>query len=104
MLRDSSIRVLILNGRSVVDHLEEVANIKLERRLKRIWSLRRESGLDVAGMAYEGVIDKAAGIDLGREVLILGYNHNLQSSFGVTTQIIQAIRSWVSRTAEGTSW
>jgi hypothetical protein len=35
-----------------------------------------------------------AGIDLGRPVLVLGYNHNIQSSFGVTAKVKCAIRKW----------
>jgi hypothetical protein len=39
-----------------------------------------------------------SGVQLGREVLVLGFNHNIQSSFGVTTRVRAAIRQWVART------
>jgi len=97
LLRESRVRILILNGRTVVEQFQQIAGIGLERRKMRAWSLPRQSKPDVAGFAYTGVVDTVAGIELGHDVWILGFNHNLQSSFGVTTQVIHAIRSWVSR-------
>lgn len=97
LLRDSPIRILILNGRSVVHQFHEIAEVTLKRRAMPNWSLPRRSR-DVTGFAYTGVVDSVAGVDLGHELLVLGFNHNLQSSFGVTTRLIRAIRSWVSRT------
>jgi hypothetical protein len=37
-----------------------------------------------------------SGIRLAEEILVLGYNHNLQSSFGVTNTVIFAIRDWIT--------
>ena len=42
-----------------------------------------------------------SGIVLGRKILVLGFNHNIQSSFGVTTKVIQEIRSWIAEESEG---
>jgi hypothetical protein len=95
LLRDSPVRVLILNGRSVVEHFQSVAGLSLENQPMPTWSLPRQSVPDVAGVAYRGVIDTLSGIPLGREILVLGYNHNLQSSFGVTTIVMDEIRDWV---------
>ena len=50
------------------------------------------------GAAYTGVVNRLSGIEFGREILILGFNHNLQSSFGVTTKVIHSIRDWISQT------
>jgi hypothetical protein len=88
---------LILNGRSVVEQFQDIADICLERQEVPAWSLPRQSIPDVPGVAYTGVIDSLSGIGLGRNVLVLGYNHNLQSSFGVTTEVIHAIREWIAR-------
>ena len=60
------------------------------------WSLPRHSTQGVIGIAYQGVTDNLSGVQLGRDLLILGFNHNLQSSFGVTTKVLQEIRKWVS--------
>jgi hypothetical protein len=40
------------------------------------------------------------GIDLERELLVLGFNHNIQSSFGMTTEVTTAIRHWIAEAAE----
>lgn len=36
-----------------------------------------------------------------RDILVLGYSHNIQSSFGVTTEVIGAIRDWVAAQSDG---
>jgi hypothetical protein len=99
LLRDSPVRILILNGSSVVEQFEDITGVSLEKRVMHAWSLRRQSKPDVPGFAYTGVVDTVAGIGLGHEVLILGFNHNLQSSFGISTELIHDIRSWVARTS-----
>jgi hypothetical protein len=52
------------------------------------------------GVAYKGVVSAVSGIKLPHEILVLGYNHNLQSSFGVTNEVIFAIRDWISRAVD----
>ena len=98
-LEDSPVRILILNGSSVVKQFEDIAGVSLERREMRSWSLPRQSQPDVAGFAYKGMIDVVSGIGLGHTMLVLGFNHNLQSSFGVTTEVMHAIRGWITRAA-----
>lgn len=95
LLRDSPVRVLILNGQSVVSKFEEIAGLSLERQTMPEWTLPREKKPDVAGFAYHGTVSELSGLELGHEVLVLGYNHNLQSSFGVSRNVIQGIRSWI---------
>ena len=101
LLRNSPVRVIALNGSSVVEHFQVVAHTKLTRRRMPAWSLPRSSGRGVAGFAYTGHIDSIAGIPIGHTVLVLGFNHNLQSSYGVTSEIVRAIRDWVARAAAG---
>jgi hypothetical protein len=96
LLRDSSIRVLILNGRTVVAQLQKVANVEFQRSEVRQWTLPRKSGLGVVGVAYRGTLTQLSGIDLKRSIVVLGYNHNLQSSFGVTTSVKKAIANRIS--------
>lgn len=103
LLRDSPVRILILNGRSVVEQFEDIAGIYLERQEMPAWSLPRQSKPDVIGFAYRGVVDTLLGIGLHSKVLVLGFNHNLQSSFGVTRKVIHAIRGWISRAASEAS-
>jgi hypothetical protein len=97
LLRDTSVRVLILNGQSVVDHFQGIAGISLEKQEMPKWSLRRQGKPNVRGIAYTGMVDRLSGIELGNSILVLGFNHNLQSSFGVTTEVIQSIRSWITQ-------
>jgi hypothetical protein len=99
LLRDAPVRILILNGRSVVEQFQSIAGVCFESRKMPAWSLPRQSSPDVAGIAYRGVVEALSGIGLGHKILVLGFNHNLQSSFGVTTSVIDAIRRWVARAA-----
>lgn len=99
LLRDSSVRVLILNGQTVVTHLQKVANVEFQRTEMRRWTLPRKSGSGVVGVAFRGTLTRLSGVDLERSIVVLGYNHNLQSSFGVTTFVKQAIAKWVSAQA-----
>jgi hypothetical protein len=103
LLRDSPVRILILNGRSVVEQFQDIAGVCLETEVMPTWSLPRQARPDVRGVSYRGVIDTLSGIALGRDVLVLGFNHNIQSSFGVTTEVIRAIRSWITQSVEEVS-
>lgn len=95
LVRDSNIEVLILNGSAVVQQFERGAPVQMEATTMIDWTLRRQAGPDVKGVAYRGRVNAIAGIRLGREVVVLGYNHNIQSSFGVTTRVTTAIRRWL---------
>jgi hypothetical protein len=98
LLRESPVRLLILNGNSVVQQFQEIAGIRLDKHMKSAWSLPRRSDSDVSGFAYKGAVRNLGGIKLKHEVLVLGFNHNIQSSFGVTTEVSTAIRRWIART------
>ncbi len=99
LLKDSGIRLLILNGKTVILNLERITGVKFEELVMPEWMLPRKSGQGVIGIAYRGVIRQVAGVQLDRGVMVLGYNHNIQSSFGVTNRVKNAIRSWVSASA-----
>lgn len=95
LLRNAPVRVLILNGRSVVDHFESIAGVQLEREVMPQWSLRRPSSF-VDGIAYNGVVENISGVSLGYQLAVFGFNHNLQSSFGVTREVVDSIRNWIA--------
>jgi hypothetical protein len=97
LLRDSSVNILILNGRTVVEEFQNVAGIRLRSQEMVNWSLPRKSKHNVGGVAYSGIVDSLLGVRLEREVVVLGYNHNLQSSYGVTTEVINSIQSWIAQ-------
>jgi hypothetical protein len=90
----SNIRVLVLNGSTVVREFTRLLNGEtLESRPMQSWALQ---GGRVPGVAYVGRVSELNGIPLGRELLVLGYNHNIQSSFGVTTDVVSRIATWVA--------
>jgi hypothetical protein len=99
LLRDSSIRLLVLNGRSVVEQFRKVTGVQLERHEMHEWTLRRRRKPDVAGFGYCASVTALCGVELSSSLLVLGYNHNIQSSFGVTRRAVEAIRDWVTQTA-----
>ena len=99
LLRSSPVRVITLNGSSVVGHFEVITGVRLARRRMSAWSLPRSSGRSVSGFSYTGLVDTISGISLGHKLLVLGFNHNLQSSYGVTGEVVQAIREWIRQAA-----
>lgn len=96
LVRDSPIKLILLNGRSVVNLFQESTKISLQSTIMPDWSLPRQATRDVTGIAYFGVVDSLSGVQLGRHLLVLGFNHNLQSSFGVTSLVLDRIQKWVS--------
>ena len=96
ILQSSSVRLLILNGASVVSALESVLDLRLERQEVQAWTLRRKSKYGVLGIAYSGYIRSVSGVQLEREIQVLGFNHNLQSSFGVKREVVLAIAGWIA--------
>jgi hypothetical protein len=95
LLRDSTIETLVLNGTSVVDNFEEITGVQLVKRKMPSWSLPRNQSSDVPGYSYTGHISSISGIELTRKICVLGFNHNIQSSFGVTTKVKENIRDWI---------
>jgi hypothetical protein len=100
LLRDCPIRLLILNGNSVVENFQEISGVQLDKQAMDDWSLPRRSTTGVTGFAYKGFVRTILDVELEREVLVLGFNHNIQSSFGVTSEVVASIHRWVSETAE----
>lgn len=100
LIRESPIKVVILNGRSVVEQFQYISGLKLRKQLMSSWSLPRIKKTDIPGISYKGLLTKISDIGLGRNVLVLGYNHNIQSSFGVTKKVVISIRKWIKRSVE----
>jgi hypothetical protein len=101
LLKGSKIRVLVLNGQGVVDRFQEVSNIRLERFKMEQWTLKRGRKADVRGFGYKGLLESLCGVMLPHRMLVVGYNHNIQSSFGVTTEAVTAIGTWVAKVIKG---
>lgn len=99
-LRDSSIRLLILNGASVVSQFRALFGVEFESREMPSWILRAKTKTPVLGIAYMGAIQSLAGTAFHRTIKILGFNHNIQSSYGVTRELVSAIKSWIGQESE----
>ncbi len=91
LIASSSVDLLVLNGRSVVDAFVASTASALAVTAVDELNLPRSGGKWVQGLRWDGVVTHIAGYDLGREVRVVGFNHNLQSSFGVTRHVIERI-------------
>jgi thymidylate synthase len=101
LIRDSAITVLIANGTAVIRELEKISDVKLLVEEKDSWVLPRRSGVGVPGYAYAGSLSSVAGISLGRSIRVLGFNHNIQSSYGITLEVKAEIRDWIGESFRG---
>lgn len=99
LLKDSPIDIIVLNGKSVVDHFGNLTDINYELEMMEDWELPRKNG-GVRGISYKGKINSVGGVKLNKEIHVLGYNHNIQSSFGVTTKVQSSIREWITKETE----
>jgi hypothetical protein len=100
LLQDSPVKLLVLNGRAVVENLEKLAGTQFLREVIPEWTLPRKSNQGVPGIGYSGTIKEISGIPLDRQIHVLGYNHNIQSSYGVTKQVKASIQSWIAQSSE----
>ncbi len=87
----SDVKLLILNGRSVAAAFVESTGTALKPTVLPSLALPRASGRPVPGLRWDGTITHIGTRDLGREVRVVGFNHNLQSSYGVTTEVMRRI-------------
>ena len=100
ILRESQVQLLILNGSSVVKGFQSIAGVSLRAEEIPAWALARHSRSYVKGIAYTGVATSVSGVKLDRQITVLGFNHNLQSSFGISMEVTTSIREWITRTIE----
>lgn len=100
VLKYSPIKILVLNGKTVVENFERASGVSFLKEPKEAWCLPRKNGNHIGGFSYEGKISRIADVDIGRDVYILGYNHNIQSSYGVTSSVRMSIQEWISQKAK----
>lgn len=96
LLRDSQVEFIVCNGKSVVQQLEFVGEMNLHREEIEGCELPRKSMPGIKGFGYTGKLSQLCGVDIGREVTVLGFNHNLQSSFGVTNIVVNRLTNWIA--------
>lgn len=97
LLCTSSIEMLILNGQEVVRQFEILARRDLIADRVEAWDLPRRVSNSVPGLRYRDTLTEIGGFPLDTPITVIGYNHNLQSSYGVTSQVRDGIREWVAR-------
>ena len=93
LLSVSPIEVLVLNGRTAVEGFQEAASIQLECKRMDNWTLHYKNGPRL-GFAYCGVVNCLPNIPLNREILVLGYNHNIPGTPGVS-KVVDSIEEWI---------
>ncbi|WP_454825298.1 hypothetical protein [Pseudomonas veronii] len=96
VLKYSPIKILVLNGKTVVENFQRASSVSFCKEPMEAWCLPRKNGNHISGFSYEGKISRIANIEIGRDVYILGYNHNIQSSYGVTSSVRASIQEWIS--------
>ncbi len=98
-LRESEIRVLVLNGATVVREFSRLLRgDSLRTQVEPSWALQDGR---VDGISYAGRISDVGGIPLRRDLMVLGFNHNIQSSFGVTSRAVDNIAAWIGCQSSG---
>jgi len=97
LLKNSNIKVLVLNGKSVIDNFLKISDTDIQIERKEEWDLPRKDSDGIPGYAYKGSVKNVGGIDLDEEVFVFGFNHNIQSSYGVTANVQLGIRNWITQ-------
>ncbi|WP_339616906.1 hypothetical protein [uncultured Gilvimarinus sp.] len=96
IINSGDIELIILNGESVVKALKNISNIKLQEHEVPCWNLPRKKS-DVVGRSYTSTIYEILGHKVNQPIKLLGFNHNIQSSFGVTNKVKESIKDWITR-------
>lgn len=96
IIKNSSISYLILNGSTVIKNFELISDVTLKMKLQPDWALKRRTSNDVKGYSFEGQVKQIGDVKLKKEVKVFGFNHNIQSSYGITNYVQKSIRNWFS--------
>lgn len=96
IINESKLEYIILNGTTVISTFENISNLVLNRTLQNSWQLERINNPHVLGYSFTGTFNKIGGVELNREIKILGFNHNIQSSFGITKEVMLNIKKWTN--------
>lgn len=96
ILKVSNISFLVLNGRSVIENFQKVFDINFEVNHQSSWDLKQNGGRIVKGYSFIGNISNVGNVELPRIIKVVGYNHNIQSSFGITKYVLDEIKKWIT--------
>lgn len=95
ILASSNIHTVILNGMGVINRFAKQYNVKLSSQRIVDADLRSETRNAVPAYGYSGILEATGLDDEVRRIRVLGFNHNIQSTFGMTNASIQAISEWL---------
>jgi hypothetical protein len=93
----SCLKLLVLNGMTVIRAFGVMTPVQFTVTRQPAWDLPRVRA-PVRGFSYQGIVCQIGGVMLERPITVVGFNHNLQSSYGITTGVKRAIKSWIGRT------
>ena len=96
LVRSSPLKVLVLNGTTVVKAFAAMTAIGFTVTRQPAWDLPRARTAPVRGFSFQGSIDQIGSVKLLRSITVIGFNHNLQSSHGITTGVKHASKSWIT--------
>jgi hypothetical protein len=99
LVSNSPIKVLVLNGQTVVRHFSDIASVTLSTIEPHDWRLPGGTRGWVRGIGYIGATMSIGDVGLDAPITVVGFNHNLQSSFGVTRLAVKAIGRWLASEA-----
>ncbi|ECA3767089.1 hypothetical protein EKH15_24390, partial [Salmonella enterica subsp. enterica serovar Corvallis] len=89
---NSEIKLLFLNGKTVIEHLKLISDISLNEKEEISFNLQRKSLNHIKGYEYTGQLRTISGVDIGRNIYVYGINHNIQSSYGISNLVKENIR------------
>lgn len=101
ILRETPVKIILLNGRTVIENLQKVSKVTLNVQHMPEWDLKRENRPSIRGLAYKGFITEISQVELNRRILVLGFNHNIQSSYGVSSGVRSSIQKWITDESKG---
>ena len=94
VIRDSPVKLLVLNSNRVLYQFERLANPRLTETEQPLWKLSSPQASNNEGFAYQSFVSDIAGFGLGREVAGAGFNHNIISRY-VDDRVRGAIAKWL---------
>ncbi len=94
IIKYSKLELLILNGKTVIEMMSDLFNLKYRMEHDESIDLPRKSGNHIRGYFYFSELPFLNSE--GRKIHVIGYNHNIQSSYGVTKEVLNNIRDKIS--------
>lgn len=97
ILERTRISRIVVNGSAVMKALSAVSDLKIVSEDMVEWSVHQKHGHTVKGIAHSGHFQSIGLVRLQRPIRVLGYNLNLQSSYGVSVEVRSNLRNWITQ-------